>query len=595
MEHDRFSWKSRFLFTATRLAGWGYYLVRVGARFLLGRRPVGVRRILVARRSRLGDLIVFLPTLAALRARYPHAYIVLGVQQGMSAGALLAGSRDIDELRVLDFLERPSALGRLAGALSLFAEGFDLILTGARYFLLHEVFFSGAPHRLSLDSGAALQVVKTRIFPVDPSRHEAENNLRLVEELGAQIAEPERAPVVRVEDPAAAEEMESMLRRLGVPEEASLIAVHPGAQKPSRRWPAERFAELAARLLDERPGLWIIFTGVPGEARLVDSVRAAMPAALRERAPSSLGLTTLPAMIALLDRSAAFVCNDTGVMHLARARGTPLVVLLGPENDLRWGPHPLGSAPAIALRYPVPCSPCDRWDCPVLYCLRSLGVEQAVAAVGRLLEMPRRVAGGEPAPSLVREITPRNWRALEEAGFELPLVSVVLLPDAFGESRNGASAAAGNSGTALATVERQEYPRLEVIRVEVEANARAEGASTVSGIPVRVVRAPSADAAAAWRAVLDAARGEVIAPLLPGADWPPEKLSADVATLVRHPELPQTDGGSSPLDAAYRRTVLESLLASSRNGASARSARSGMAGWLRRRVVASSPPVASES
>ena len=524
---DRLSWCGRLAFWAFTLAGHVYYALRVAARALRGEPHPAVRRILVARRCRLGDLVVALPALARLRAIYPRARIVLGVQRGMSAGALLEASPDVDEVRVLDFLARPTRAGRLAGALSLFLEGYDVVVSGASFFLLREAFFAGAPRRVGLDDGHPLQRLNSRTVALDPTRHEADNNLAVVETLGPSPHAAARPPLSL--PPAAVQDgWRRVAAALRIGEDATLVVVHPGAQKPSRRWPVDRVGALVRRLLERRADLTVVLTGVPDEAPLVDAVLCALPPPLASRAASAVGLTDLPALVALLDRAAAVVCNDTGLLHLARARGAPLVALLGPENDRRWGPDPAGPGTAIAIRHEVPCAPCLRWDCAAQFCLRALGVDEVEAAVLALLDGERG-----RLPGFTRRATRWTWDRLDAAGFEVPLVSVLL---AAADHGRAAAEALRAAGPALAAAMRQTYPRLEVV-VAVDGVAEADRLLAAldgpGGVTARVVRS----AAGAWRAALDASAGTLVAPLEPGVVWLPGKVGADVALLQRDPAV----------------------------------------------------------
>ena len=546
---------SRVAWEAFRAAGLGYYGVRLTSRLLRGKGPLTVRSILVVRRTFLGDTIVFLPTLAALRERYPHARIVLGVQPGMSAGALLEGTGYVDEIRTLDFLSRPSLAARVAGAVRLWAEGFDVTISGLGYYLLAEGFYTGSPRRVGLYDGHPGQRLNTRSIPQDVTTHEAANNLALVELLSGVRIEPAPVPEL-VLDPVATEGGgEGLLADLGVPAGAGLLVVHPGAKRASRRWPADRFAELIAELLTERPELWAVFSGVADEAELVEGIRAALPAAVRNRAPSSIGRTDLPALIGLLDRSDLVISNDTGTMHLARARGAQLLALLGPESHRRWGPHPVGSAPAVALRYEVPCAPCSREACQLHVCLRSLPVAEVLAEARKLLERGRSAESGHTV-EVTHRIHRRSWRMLAEAGFELPLVSVVAFV-----------VDAETHAAALAAVEQQDYPRLEVIVVTPEGCLTDAGTEGIAGHPVRRVHVAPNGPADTRPAVLQATGGDFVAIWTPGAKWQSGKLAAEVAALVRDPEAATAAGailprvGISPGDSTMRRAVLESMLA----------------------------------
>ncbi len=354
----------------------------------------------------------------------------------------------------------------------------------------------------------------------------------MVEGLGARIEPADRVPQLFLDEQAVADGRRRLETALELPPEATVVALHPGSQKPSRRWPTERFAALAVHLLERRPDLRLVFTGTPAEADLVATLRASLPTALRDRARSAIGQTNLHSLVGLLDRSAAFVCNDTGVMHLARARGTPLLALLGPENDRRWGPYPGGSAPAVAPRHIVPCAPCSRWDCEALYCLQSLNVEEVAAELDRLLDGGRRIAS-EPG-TLDRRLHRHDWSDLAASGFSTPTVGVVLFEPPLEAS---ASEPPIPIDDRLAALAQQDYPDVQGILV-VRPDAVNEPMSSRrpwSG-GLTVVRPERDDPATRWRAVLEASRADLFA-LAPDAQaWHRNAISSSVAAWTRDPD-----------------------------------------------------------
>ncbi|EWC63249.1 ADP-heptose--lipooligosaccharide heptosyltransferase II [Actinokineospora spheciospongiae] len=111
--------------------------------------------------------------------------------------------------------------------------------------------------------------------------------------------------------------------RLPAGERNGAIVVHPGASHGSRRWPADRYAELAGEL-----GPDVVVTGSPDEADLVAAVGAAR---------TQVG--GLGALLDLVAGARVVVCGDTGVAHVATAFGTPSVLLFGPVSPARWGPR----------------------------------------------------------------------------------------------------------------------------------------------------------------------------------------------------------------------------------------------------------------
>jgi hypothetical protein len=290
-----------------------------------------------------------------------------------------------------------------------------------------------------------------------------------------------------------------------------------------------------------------VLSGTSEEIPLVAAILESLPAGIRGRCLSSAGRTDLAGLVALLDRARLLVCNDTGVMHLARARGTPLVALLGPENDRYWGPHPEGWGAAIAIRHVVPCAPCRRWDCEALHCLRSLTPAEACTAVSLLLDhvAPASEVAGRTPPRgrsadlpLVRMVRRHDWTDLHAAGFAIPKVSLVRLDEPAARrllgwrvlARRLVVAKAPEAGAAELG---RAYPNVESLDVgHVLRRAVAPAAATDRE---RLLSIGPADPRAAWAAIAEAARGEFLALLRPGESG--SDLGAAVAALVRTPVL----------------------------------------------------------
>jgi heptosyltransferase-2 len=156
-----------------------------------------------------------------------------------------------------------------------------------------------------------------------------------------------------------------------------LVGLNPGSAAPSRRWPAERYAELG-RGLRQRLDARVVVFGGPRETDLAGAVAGAIPGAMSLAGPA--GLERLMACLRRLD---LLVTNDTGPMHLAAALGTPLIELAGAGDERVTGPR--GDRVRI-LRERLFCSPCVRNVCPYgLECMRALTVARVEAAVLDLL------------------------------------------------------------------------------------------------------------------------------------------------------------------------------------------------------------------
>ncbi|POR45803.1 ADP-heptose:LPS heptosyltransferase [Paraburkholderia eburnea] len=154
-----------------------------------------------------------------------------------------------------------------------------------------------------------------------------------------------------------------------------LVLVHPGAQLPSRRWPAERFAALADALALD--GWQIAVTGTAHERELT----AGMLGAMTQGARHLTGETTLGALAALVRAARLVVCNDTGLSHLAAAMRTPSVVVACGSDTRRWAPLDRARHRVIA-DWPE-CRPCMYPVCPHGHpCALNVSVEE-VATLAR--------------------------------------------------------------------------------------------------------------------------------------------------------------------------------------------------------------------
>ena len=158
-----------------------------------------------------------------------------------------------------------------------------------------------------------------------------------------------------------------------------VVAFAPGAVGPSKRWPVDSYAELARELSREGIAVWVL--GSPNESPLAaEIVRAAGPAAHDLTSPN------LRNAILALKLASAAISNDSGLLHVAAAIGTPTIGIFGPTSPWLWAPlNPL--AAIIETRTEVPCRPCHKPTCRLLHhrCMRDISTAQLLPAVRRAL------------------------------------------------------------------------------------------------------------------------------------------------------------------------------------------------------------------
>ena len=168
--------------------------------------------------------------------------------------------------------------------------------------------------------------------------------------------------------------------------EGPFVGLFPGAHASSRRWPAERFADLASRLGDD--GARVILFGSAAERGLTTSIAAAARPAPIDWA----GRTPLPVLIECFRRLDVLVTNDTGPMHIAAAVGTPLLDLCGAADERVTGPR--GPASEVVV-HPIHCRPCVKNTCAYnLGCMKGIPVERVRGRVRSRLETAQAIRLG---------------------------------------------------------------------------------------------------------------------------------------------------------------------------------------------------------
>lgn len=263
-------------------------------------------RVLVLRQLGLGDLLATVPALRALRSALPEDRLALACPAPV--GTLLHDAGLVDEV--------VAASGEL-----------------------QPVSWSGPPPRVGIDLHGNGPASRSLVQALSPSRlvcfgaqdvtgptwrrdeHESHRWCRLVEEAFGSACDPDdrRLPPPR-----------------SVPPVADVVVLHVGAASGARRWPPDRFAEVAAALPRRFP---VVLTGSADERPAAEQI--ASTAGLPHSAVLA-GRTSLDELAAVVAAARLVICGDTGVAHLASAYARPSVLLFGPIPPAWWGPPPGG-------------------------------------------------------------------------------------------------------------------------------------------------------------------------------------------------------------------------------------------------------------
>ena len=336
-------------------------------------------RIALFRALQLGDVLTALPALRAMRACFTHAHLTLVAQpwaielprrlpwlddfiafpghpllpeQAHDAAALERFEREV-RARRFDLAVQMHGDGRITNGI---VAGF-----GAR--LLAGFHPSG---EASPDPA--------HFIPWPQSGREVERLIRLPLHLGAS------QPDTLVESLAILPADRAALELIWPGPHPPYVCVHPGARFPSRRWPAERFAQVAHALRQQ--GFAVVVTGSSGDSEAVSRMLDSAP----KDVVDLCGRTNFGALTALLAGARLLVANDTGVSHLAAALRTPSVIVCCGGDAARWAP--VDEDRHRVLAHPVGCRPCMHLHCPTSHeC--ALGVKAAAVIEQTRIQLSR--------------------------------------------------------------------------------------------------------------------------------------------------------------------------------------------------------------
>lgn len=299
----------------------------------------------------LGDTVMAVPALRALRAGLPGARIV-------AAGpwvTLLRGQGLADVL--VSYPRSWSRRLRPADTLRRLHADTAILLPGSFEAALAALFCWRARRRVGFAVGGRGWLLTDRLPLPSPRGHQVDEYLLLVERFGVEPGTPVPRLVAPAPDAEERRAVRSLLAHVGAAggeDGPRLIGIHLGAAfGPSKLWPPDRIAEFCR--LVRREGAIPVLMGAPADAPLAEAILGLAPAAsLVGRDRPDL----LPALTASVD---GLVCGDTGVGHLAAAVGTPVVALFGPTDPGLSAPR----GRVEVVQYPTPCAPCFYRVCPI--------------------------------------------------------------------------------------------------------------------------------------------------------------------------------------------------------------------------------------
>jgi heptosyltransferase-2 len=353
--------------------------------FKKGALPLTPKKILVIKLIAVGDLVVALPTLRAIKKSFPQSHLAILVTPRVKE--VVEGCPYLDEIIYYDILGEDKGIKGLFKIIRQLRERkFDLIIELEQYYRVTTLmaYFSGVKNRVGFDlPGQGKRYLFTVKVPYLIDKHEVEAFLEMAKLIGADTSEKKLVEIwVSPEDK---ESGTKFLTGAGVTGDDFLVGIHPGTgpSATSRRWAPEKFAKLTDWLIKECKAK-VIFTGAPSELNLINKI-------LRYTSTYpiiSAGKTNLKQMAEIAKRCKLFISVDTGPLHIAAAMKTKVIGLFGPNTPLKWGPYGNGH---ITIYKELDCSPCTKQylgqvsNCTDPVCMKEITVEDVKTAVLQML------------------------------------------------------------------------------------------------------------------------------------------------------------------------------------------------------------------
>jgi len=340
----------------------------------------GVKKILIVRTDRIGDVVLSTPVIKNLRIAFPNSWIAFMCRPYTKD--ILEGNPYLNEVIIYD------KYGRHKGWFS--SAKFSLWLRRKKFdwaIILHPTnrvhlitYFAGIPFRVGWDKKCGFLLTKRIPHTKDKGqKHELEYTLDILREIDIKIIDKSLYFPIKEEKERY---IEQLLKSRGVKEDDLLFVIHPSASCPSKRWPQRHFSSLIRLLKEEF---------YPKIAVITSKSEIVYGQLLIEEHPDLIdlrGRLDISSLSSLLKRANIFISNDSGPVHIAASLNTPVISIFGRNNQglspQRW--RPLGEK-SFYLHKDVGCKKCLAHNCNKGFlCLREIKPEEVFDLVRKILK-----------------------------------------------------------------------------------------------------------------------------------------------------------------------------------------------------------------
>ena len=325
----------------------------------------------------LGDAVMALPALAAIKRRITHR-IVVAARTSVAPLYVEAGAGAY-EVVVVDRETEHAQLRALAAT--------SILLLPNSFRSAWLAYRSGIAERWGYRAGGRRWLLTRAVPRPRDDVHHVRYYLDLVRGLG--IEAPDDVPRLVARE-GTLQRADRLLADAGLTPDRRIVSLAPGAAYGhAKRWPPDRVAQLVTALSER--GLAPVLVGATSDRDTARAIESSLPSGVR--LIDLVGRTTLTELIGVLARSAAFVSNDSGAMHVAAALGVPLTAIFGPTNERVTAP--MGPSARDVVVRDVFCRPCMLRECPIDHrCMKRIVVADVLESVEKNLGIgtPRRLS-----------------------------------------------------------------------------------------------------------------------------------------------------------------------------------------------------------
>jgi heptosyltransferase II len=330
-----------------------------------------VQRLLVRAPNWLGDAVMALPALEAVRRALAGRTVILaGLSSIVPIFQEQTGAAP-DEILSIDRANEAAQLkAARADAVLLLTNSFGSAWRASR---------SGAAARWGYRAAGRGWLLTRGVATPRPRVHQVQYYVELVRGLG--LADPSAAQQPRINpSQATLDRADTLLAGAGLSAGAPFVGFAPGAAYGhAKQWPPDRVAQVITAL--SRRGVAAVMVGTGADRDTGRAIESSLPP--DARVVNLIGRTTLRQLVGVVARCAAFVSNDSGAMHIAAALGVPLTAIFGPTDERVTAP----AGEAAILTRDVFCRPCMLRECPIDHrCMKRIEVDAVLESVRNHLD-----------------------------------------------------------------------------------------------------------------------------------------------------------------------------------------------------------------